>query len=117
VVPGAPSRGELLVASGWVANPPNLYAAMMFRKDNGTAGELFSKQLRAAPVRRGRNSIRGNTTMMDKSGKSDRIFRIAYEQQHDFLRRSSLQFLECPNYLRATNMSISELAARLEKQA
>ncbi|MDR6590137.1 hypothetical protein J2735_003315 [Agrobacterium tumefaciens] len=55
--------------------------------------------------------------MMDKSGKSDRIFRIAYEQQHDFLRRSSLQFLECPNYLRATNMSISELAARLEKQA
>ncbi|MBP2510427.1 hypothetical protein J2855_004080 [Agrobacterium tumefaciens] len=55
--------------------------------------------------------------MTDKSSKSDRIARIAYEQQQDFLRRSSLQFLECAIHLCATNMSISELATRLEKQA
>ncbi|CUX05120.1 hypothetical protein AGR1B_Lc70027 [Agrobacterium fabacearum S56] len=56
MVPGAPPRGELLViiASGWVANPPNLFAATMFREDNNTAGQLFSKQFRVAPVRRER---------------------------------------------------------------
>ncbi|CUX56170.1 hypothetical protein [Agrobacterium fabrum] len=53
--------------------------------------------------------------MTDKSGKSDRISKN--EQQQDFLRRSSLQSLECAIHLCATNMSISELAARLEKQA
>jgi hypothetical protein len=56
-------------------------------------------------------------TMTAKSGKSDRISRMAYEQQQDFIRRSSLQFLECAIHLCANNMSISELAARLEKQA
>lgn len=55
--------------------------------------------------------------MTEKPGKSDRISKMAYEQQQDFLRRSSLQFLECAIHLCATNMSISELATRLEKQA
>jgi hypothetical protein len=55
--------------------------------------------------------------MTDKPHEPDRISRIVYEQQQDFLRRSSLQFLECAIHLCATNMSISELAGRLEKQA
>lgn len=55
--------------------------------------------------------------MSDKSRKSDHISKIAYEQQQDFLRRSSLQFLECAIHLCATSMSISELASRLEKEA
>jgi len=32
-------------------------------------------------------------TMTHKSGKSDRISRMAYEQPQDFLSRSSLQLL------------------------
>ncbi len=55
--------------------------------------------------------------MAEKSEKSDRISDMAYEQQQDFLRRSSLQFLECAIHLCATTISVSELATRLEKQA
>lgn len=55
--------------------------------------------------------------MSEESGKSDRISRMAHDQQQDFLKRSSLQFLECAIHLCATSMSISDLAAHLEKQA
>ncbi|MDA5243366.1 MULTISPECIES: hypothetical protein [Agrobacterium] len=106
----------VIIASGWVQRSPTTLLG----------------QCSAKTGRQQRNFFRNNCTlhwlgdpefkpreqkMTDKSGKTDRISRMAHEQQQDFLRRSSLHFLECAIHLCATNMSISELAARLEKQA
>ena len=47
----------------------------------------------------------------------DELARLCEAESEAWRRRSSVHFLECAIHLCATNMSISELAARLEKQA
>ncbi|CVI24462.1 hypothetical protein AGR4A_pAt10136 [Agrobacterium tumefaciens str. B6] len=51
VVPGAPSRGELLViiASAWVSTLPNHFAAAMFRKDREAEGGFFFETIALSP--------------------------------------------------------------------
>jgi hypothetical protein len=49
--------------------------------------------------------------------KIEEIDAICERQKEDFLRRSSLTYLECCISLMLTHMSVEEVAAILERQA
>ena len=55
--------------------------------------------------------------MPNDENRDERITQVCDEQQKDYLRRSSINFLECAMHLCVTHMTIEEVAVLLEKEA